>query len=86
MDERSTSMSAVCNARQTALGNWSTMDRMESSLGRPSLSGIKRDARWQRWLAKGYAHEAGVRYRVRLVTLSIGALIALALAVALTIR
>jgi hypothetical protein len=41
---------------------------------------------WDRWLAKGYAHDAGVRYRVRAAAVAIGSLIALGLAIALTVR
>jgi hypothetical protein len=59
---------------------------MEPSLSRPSLSGMKADARWDRWLAKGYAHDASVRYRVRVAAVAFGSLVALGLAIALTVR
>ena len=47
---------------------------------------MKGDARWERWLAKGQAHDERVRDRVRLVAMSLVSLIALGLAVALTVR
>ena len=71
--------------RRTAC-NWSTMDHMERSLTRPSLSGMKGDPRWKRWIAKGDAHDARLRDRVRVVGMSLVSLIALGLAVALTVR
>jgi hypothetical protein len=58
---------------------------MERSLDRPSLSGSKSDARWQQWIAKGQARDARTRYRVRTLAISIASLVALALAVALTL-
>ena len=51
--------------------------KMESSLTSPSLSGAKSDAQWERWLAKGHAHDAAVRRRVRVVTVSVCSLLAL---------
>ena len=62
------------------------MDHMESSLTRPSLSGTKGDPRWERWIARGHAHDARLRNRVRVVGVSLVSLIALGLAVALAVR
>lgn len=59
---------------------------MKRSLTQPSLSGMKSDARWQAWVAKGRAHDDRVRYRVRQMVLAITSLIAIGLAVLLTVR
>ena len=59
---------------------------MQTSLDRPSLSGTKNDAQWQQWIAKGHAHDDRLRQRVRLILVSMASLIAVALAVALTVR
>ena len=56
---------------------------METSLGRHSLKGAKRDARWDRWLAKGRAHDADAQYRARLVAILVASIIAVGLAVTL---
>ena len=52
----------------------------------PALSGMKGNAHWERWLEKGHAHDARVRYRARFVTISLASLIALGLAIGLTVR
>lgn len=57
---------------------------MERSLDRPSLC-TKRDTRWQQWIAKGQARDVRIRHRVRVVAISIGSLVAFALAIALTL-
>ena len=49
------------------------------------MSGTKSDARWQQWIAKGQARDARVRSRARVVAISIGSLLAFALAIALTL-
>jgi hypothetical protein len=59
---------------------------MERSLTQPSLSGMKADARWKAWVAKGKAHDDRLRYRVRLLMLAIASLVAVGLAVMLTVR
>lgn len=43
------------------------------------------DARWQRWIEKGHAHDARVRHRLRVVALALASLVALGSAILLTI-
>ena len=78
--------SLVCTPGQTGSALMADHGLMERSLTQPSLSGMKADARWQAWVAKGQAHDDRVRYRARLIILAIASLTAVGLAVVLTVR
>lgn len=48
--------------------------------------GTKRDDRWERWVAKGEAHDREVKHRVQVTSVVIASTAAIALAVTLAFR
>lgn len=50
-----------------------------------SMGGMKGSERWQQWIDKGERHDARRRERFRLVAWTLGSLLALASAMALTL-